>query len=472
MVTQQVAKQGFGAVTDEEWRKQRVAERTAQAKSGFAQALQAMATVVREYATPEEKAQFAAWLQTKRGTAADGNELREVYLPAIQAAGLLDMESDLLWEFNVKSGEINHGEISNGCNCNKSACNWTALAQSWRRMPRHFRTCNRSRCGKVRPRSIARREILPRSYELWIRRRQAMCLTWIHITWSCCWPRGPWIWCGWAPARQLQLRIKWSNSCWPTGNPIWFWLGLPRGRHGLPPVWKKAYTGLTGLYLREHTSPVRAAFFDALGGDATIGERIAHPADRNEQLAGEVWFYYGSRYGEYLDAEKDAQAEGYLEAELEHTPESANAYTQLADYSAQAGRAEYALADYQHSLDLKSDQPAVLDSIANLEWKQGRQADALAAWQLAVKRLAAEMDARHMPESFWGDFAQVVSDVAKNGQYATISQQVDDDAARLSRSATASIRRRSCWRPAITPTAIRWSGCWRLRQPPTIRARC
>ena len=45
-----------------------------------------------------------------------------------------------------------------------------------------------------------------------------------------------------------------------------------------------------------------------------------------------------------------------------------------------------------HSLDLKSDQPAVLDSMAQLEWKQGRQADALAAWQLAVKRLAAEMD--------------------------------------------------------------------------------
>ena len=71
---------------------------------------------------------------------------------------------------------------------------------------------------------------------------------------------------------------------------------------------------------------MRAGFDGALGGDATIGERIAHPVNRNEQLAGEVWFYYGSRYGEYLDEEKDAQAEGYLESELEHTPESADAY--------------------------------------------------------------------------------------------------------------------------------------------------
>ena len=30
-----------------------------------------------------------------------------------------------------------------------------------------------------------------------------------------------------------------------------------------------------------------------------------------------------------------------------------------------------------------------------------------------------------MPESFWGDFAQVLGDVAAHGQYAAISQQVD-----------------------------------------------
>ena len=34
----------------------------------------------------------------------------------------------------------------------------------------------------------------------------------------------------------------------------------------LPPVWKKAYTGLTGLYLREHTSEVRESFDRARRG--------------------------------------------------------------------------------------------------------------------------------------------------------------------------------------------------------------
>ncbi|MGO9316923.1 MAG: hypothetical protein ACLPXT_02025 [Terracidiphilus sp.] len=424
MVTQQVSQQGLSAVTNDEWRRKRIAERTAQAKSGFAQALRAMATVVGEYATPEEKTQFAAWLQTKRASALDGSELREVYLPAMQAAGLLDMESDLLWTFVEKSGDKKHGELSEwmqlqqkrvqldgvGARLETYAAPLPHLQQSpvWQQAAGVYRTQGDSAS------ELRALDKLTASFgfngdthymELLLAARP-LDLVWLGT------------------GKTTSTAYKVEQFLLANGKPDLVLAGIAARSHGLPPVWKKAYTGLSGLYLREHTPPVRAAFDGALGGDATIGERIAHPANRDEQLAGEVWFYYGSRYGEYLDAEKDSQAEGYLEAELEHTPEKANAYTQLADYSAGAGRVEYALADYQHSLDLKSDQPAVLDSMAKLEWKQGRQADAVAAWQLAVKQLAVELNS-HMPESFWGDFAQVVSDVAKNGQYAAISQQVD-----------------------------------------------
>jgi len=425
MVTQQVAKQGFSAVTNDDWRKQRVAERRTQAKSGFAQALRAIATVVGEYGTPEEKAQFAAWLQSKRVAAADGSELREVYLPAMQAAGLLDMESDLLWEFNVKSGEKKHGELSEwlqlqrkrvqldgaGAKLEIYAASLPHLHQTavWQQAAEVYRTLGDSGA------ELRNLDKVTASFgfngdahymELLLAARP------LDL-----------VWLGTGKTTSTAYTVE--QFLLANGKSDLVLAGIAARSHGLPPVWKKAYTGLAGLYLREHTAPVRAAFAGSLGGEPTIGERIAHPADRNEQLAGEVWFYYGSRYGEYLDEEKDAQAEGYLESELEHTPESASAYTQLADYSARAGRAEYALADYQRSLDLKSDQPVVLDSIAVLEWKQGRQADALAAWQLAVKKLATELDARHMPESFWGDFSQVAGDVAKNGQYAAINQQMD-----------------------------------------------
>jgi tetratricopeptide (TPR) repeat protein len=418
-VAEQVEKEGFGAITDEDWRRQRLQQRTEQAKSGFAQALKSMAEMVGEYYTPEEKAQFAAWLQTKRAGAADGSELRAVYLPAMQAAGLLDMESDLLWEFVEKSGGPNRGSELNdwlqlqrrrvqlegvGAKLESYAAALPAKQRRsvWQQAAEAYRAIGDSTAElrMMDKLEASGRVVDPRYYELLLAQR---------------------------PQELVQKASADSVAQFllANGKPDQALAGIDARSSRMKPVWKKAYTGLTGLYLREHTPQVRESFAGALGGDAAIGERIAHPANRDEQLAGEVWFYYGSRYGEYLDEEKDSQAEGYLEAELEHTPESASAYEQLADYSAETGKAEVALADYRHSLDLKSDQPAVLDSIAALEWKQGRQADALAAWQLAVKRLAAEMDARHVPESFWGDFALVLGDVAAHGQYAAISEPVD-----------------------------------------------
>jgi len=170
------------------------------------------------------------------------------------------------------------------------------------------------------------------------------------------------------------------------------------------PVWGSAYTALTGLYQGDFDPEIGRAFSTALGAEETIGDRIAHAADRNQQIAGETWFYYGSRYGEFFDAANDSRAEDFLPSELEHTPQSPSAYVQLADYSEQKGRADAALSDDELSLELKADQPAVLDRIASIEWKQGRQPDALSAWSEAVKHLAAEIDAKPVPETFWGDF--------------------------------------------------------------------
>ncbi len=426
-VAEQVVKEGFSAITSDDWRKQRIHQRTEQAKSSFAQALRTMAEVVALYDTPEEKAQFAAWLQSKRATAVGGSELREVYLPAMQAAGLKEMESDLLWEFVEKSGDPNRGELD-----------------AWLQLQRQ-----RAQLDGVGAKLEALAATLPLLKQRGVQYKAAEIYRTLGDTASELRVLDQLAGHGWGnggsrprymelllAARPQDLVRMATNKPNSSTNEVAQFLvangkadlalaGIAARSNTMPAVWKKAYTGLTGLYLRVHQPQVREGFNGALGGDATIGERIAHPVNRDEQLAGEVWFYYGSRYGEYLDEEKDAQAEGYLESELEHTPESASAYAELADYSAQAGRGDAALADYQHSLDLKSDQPAILDSIALIEWKQGRQADAVSAWQLAVKKLAAEMDARHVPESFWGDFAQVLGDVAAHNQYASINEPVD-----------------------------------------------
>ena len=427
-VAEQVVKEGFAAVTDEDWRKQRIAERAAQAKAGFAQALRSMAAVVGEYGTPEEKAQFESWLQAKQSTAADGSELRDVYLPAIQAAGLVDMESSLLWEFTQKSGNPMRGELTEWLQLERKRGQLEAAAPKIESLaasaPATQKAAILAEAAEVyrtvgdtpaELRTLDRLAAMhganddPRYFHLLLASRPQDLLQRASGSLN---PL--------KASRDFAAQFLVANA-----KPDLALTGIAARSSGLPPVWKKAYTGLTGLYLREHTAEARQGFDGALGGDATIGERIPHPADRNQQLAGEVWFYYGSRYGEYLDEEKDSLAESYLQSELEHTPENAAAYTELADYSAQAGRVEAALADYRHSLDLKSGQPAIFDSIAVLEWKQGRHQEALASWQLAVTRLAEEMDARHVPESFWGDFALVLGDAAANGQYAAISQQVD-----------------------------------------------
>jgi tetratricopeptide (TPR) repeat protein len=427
-VAQQVAKEGIGAVTNEEWRKQRIALRTEEARSGFAQALKSMAAAVGEFYTPDEKAQFAMWLETKRAGASDGGELRAVYLPAIQAAGLVNMEADLLWQFVEKSGDNAHGELGEWLQLERKRVHLEgdgpkveALAAS---LPVRIRASVLSEAvGIYRSMGDSTDEL--RSWDKLVSLGQPGDEQRYYQLLLSARPQDLVRRASGTPAARKTSADGVAQYLVANANPDIVFNGISARAAGQSAVWKKAYTGLTGLYLREHTAQVREGFSGALGGDATIGERIAHPADREEQLAGEVWFYYGSRYGEYLDEEKDMQAESYLEAELEHTPESANAYAQLADYSAEAGRADAALADYQHSLDLKSDQPAVLDKIAAIEWKQGRQADALAAWQLAVKRLAAEMDARHVPESFWGDFAQVLGYVSAHGQYAAIKDPVD-----------------------------------------------
>lgn len=191
-----------------------------------------------------------------------------------------------------------------------------------------------------------------------------------------------------------------------------------------PPVWKKAYTAITALYRGKNAPEISQAFVSVLDANATVGERIAHPEDRNEQLAGSVWFYYGSRYGVYLDEQHDATAEDYLESSLEASPGNTHAYAELADYSAQAGRPQLAITDYRHALELNPDQPAVLDRIADVNWKMGRQADAVASWQAAVTLLAKQMDASPVPQSFWGDTATVLHDTSADGQYGAIRQAV------------------------------------------------
>ena len=68
------------------------------------------------------------------------------------------------------------------------------------------------------------------------------------------------------------------------------------------PVWGRAYTALTGVYFNRRDPAITAAFNEALG-PRTIGEQISAKPERAQQLYGDVWFYYGARFGEFTGSE-------------------------------------------------------------------------------------------------------------------------------------------------------------------------
>ncbi len=157
-----------------------------------------------------------------------------------------------------------------------------------------------------------------------------------------------------------------------------------RGR-AQTPVWSRAYNSLVGLYYAEPSPEVNSEFLAALSDDP-IGTRLGKPVDRQQQLAGNIWFYYGSRYGEYLGTTKQGAPEDFLPAMLEQSPASASGYLTLADYYASSGDLKRAITDYNHTLELSPNQPAVIDSLALAYYRQGDHASAMAQWKAAFRR--------------------------------------------------------------------------------------
>lgn len=420
-VVQQVARQGPGAITDAEWRTQREQQRREQATAGFALALQAMAGTAAAYYTPEEKVQFAALLRENTPNA-DTAEVASVYLPAAKAAHLAQLTADLEWaqivnrnsQAGIQLGDWLAMETRRG-QSEVAAMQLEKLApglrredavQVWRSAADAYRNAG-DVAGELRTMErLSTLETLDgaelsRFYKMLLEHRPEELL---------------------AKARAGDSAVQYLVR---NGSPAQAFMALDTRSVARPPVWKDAYTALTGLYLRQKKPAVNAAFREALAADASIGDRINHPADRQRQLAGSVWFYYGSRYAAYLEEENDPQREDYEASELEAMPGNPSAYLRLADQASEHGRADAAILDYSYSLDLNHDQPVVLNKIAAIEWKKGDRTAALDAWSNSVKLLAAEMDARHVPETFWGDFAQVVKSIKAAGQFDAVRAQVD-----------------------------------------------
>ncbi len=196
-----------------------------------------------------------------------------------------------------------------------------------------------------------------------------------------------------------------------------------RGR-GLPPVWTKAYTGLGGLFFARTSPDIAGAFQSALGSP-TVGDEVGHPVDRAQQLAGDVWFYYGSRYGEYLALAKAANAEDYLPAALEGRPANGDAFFNLASYYQEKGALGQALADYEHAIQLNPRRGGSHNRAAEIVWIQGRHDEAKLRWKAAFAALLALENDRRVPESFWTDVQETLTTVGRYQLLADVRPDAD-----------------------------------------------
>ncbi len=154
-------------------------------------------------------------------------------------------------------------------------------------------------------------------------------------------------------------------------------------------VWTKGYTALSGMYFG---TDVRATFTDLLG-DMKIGARMG-----KQPFAGDVWFYYAGRFGEY------AKSDDFLPAIVESRPGSSDAYFTLAEIN---GSVE----DYRHALELDPTRVDVHDRLKE--------------WPEAIAALDAMMNRARVPQKFWTDFSDLLKHIGAEKALPGVRSDLD-----------------------------------------------
>jgi predicted Zn-dependent protease len=408
VIKAEIAKEGISAAKDSEWRQRQKEIRMENARAGMHLALVEMGSSAARYFTPEEKVSFAQFAEKLRRSMAQ-DLVESCAIPLAESAGLAEKEAAWRYESLMTESKPPQQLIADmntyvdlerrrltladlgpqlerfapRLNGGHRSVVLIAAAQAYRAVDDEE---NELRVlSSVSPDSLGG-ENQKQWFALLLARRPAQ-LVQIAATWT------PW-------GQQAADFVVAKGEAALVHAVV-----AARGRVR-PPVWSTSYDALAGLYFAEPPPDTNKVFMRALG-DNTVGERLGKPVDRNAQLAGDIWFYYGSRYGEYLGVTKQATPEDYLPAVLEQSPATAAGYLALADYYSESGDTHSAISDYNHALELTPGHADVLDRLALAYFKQGSRSEALAQWKLALATLKRQIDTERAPESFWTDFARI-----------------------------------------------------------------
>ena len=426
VLKEQVVKEGITGLSDAQWRDHQRLVRMETARNGMTGALQELGSAVNTYFTPEERLAFAHFAESKRA-GMNAADLEKFAIPLAGSAALADQEAH--WRFDLIMQQAAmpnlYSNVRPFVDLQRRRGRFTDLAsqmeQFAQRVPQPQRSTplldaadayrsagdeqnelrilsNFSNGGLDAARS-------QRYFQLLLA-REPQELVRYATNWR-------------SPFSQQAADYVVAHGSAQLAHTVVQMRGQAR-----PAVWTKSYSALVGLYFSEPTPEVNNAFLAALGDDP-IGVRLAKPVDRAQQLAGNTWYYYGSRYGEYLGMSKLGNPEDFLPAILEESPASASGYLTLADYYVSAGDTKHAIAEYEHTLDLSPNRPDVYDSLAVAYYKQGDRVAALAQWKLAFATLSKQLDSKRVPESFWRDFGRTCDQLRTRHLFAELKPDAD-----------------------------------------------
>jgi tetratricopeptide (TPR) repeat protein len=423
-----VEKKGMAAITDREWRENILRTRQKLARMGMADSLSAMGSTVGLYFTPEEKEDFLR-LVTQKNAAMPRSDAYRYLAPLAGKAGLADFQAKLMYEglvalhFTEVSFEefvqlqlrrLKLAELGQQLEeISKAAWASTAYANdSDRYLNRAADTYHLAGMPKDELRVLAvlnhRSDFNGRQQERFFE------LLLAHD-----------------PADLVYRARNNDKEGDAIANFILAHGDIKLAREAInarsaaeDPVWRPAYSGLMGLYFADASPQVRASFLRALT-DQSIGQRVQHHAERSDALAGDVWFYYGARFGEYLGVTHKGDPEDFVAAELEQTPAQSDAYFNIATYYQEIGDLPHALEDYQHALDLNPKGADIHIQLARIAWKQKRNDAALHEWKQALEILKEQTNSRDLPQAFTEDFGDVCDDLVSHQLMTQFHSQVD-----------------------------------------------
>ncbi len=394
--------------------------------SGLVVALREMGRTVKRDFTPEEKVAFSTFLEEKKA-GMKPEDWASTLVPVAQEAGLAELEA--AWQFELmmawpgqKRGEqherrfrdlqerrMQHAELAR------------KLEEYWSVYPR-----DQTRASVLQRAALAYRDAGQGKQELRVlallEQENRLGGEFLERYFELLYERDPDLVV--SLAGQSRFRDAAANFLVARGDPQPALSAMPARGASRRPVWSPAYTALVGLHYALDSAAVDSAFLQILR-EEPIGERIGEPVDRDQQLAGDIWFYYGARYGEYLELFGRPAADDYLPAELEHTPGRAEAYVQLADYFREAGELERALVDYDHALELDPDQADAHARAAEIHWQKGAPEEAVVRWRAALAAYHRQQNKGRVTESFWSGVRRTLLGVGRYDLLSSVREEAD-----------------------------------------------